>query len=72
MRLLIHITRSLWWDALQLPFSLLCDESNEKGDTVKLLTILMRSRECENSSAADIFHSIYDVVLNMVFTIRML
>ena len=64
--------------ALKFAFSLLCDESNEKRDTVKLLTILMRSHECENSSvatrhlvtvsitcvtAADIFHSIKDVVL---------
>ena len=64
--------------ALKFPFSLLCDESNEKGDTVKLLTILIRSYECENSSvvtkhvdtmgitcvtAADIFNSIKNVVL---------
>ena len=27
------------------PFSLLCDESNEKGDSVKLLTVLIRSYE---------------------------
>ena len=30
-----------------VPFSLLCDESNEKGDSVKLLTILIRAFECE-------------------------
>ena len=64
--------------ALKFPYSLICDDSNEKGDNVKLLTILMRSNECENSSvvtrhldtvgitcvtSADIFHSIKDVLL---------
>ena len=71
MRLLIYIIRiPVVGSALNFPFSLLCDESNEKGDTVKLLTIRMRSHECEISSvvtrhldtacvtAADIFHSI--------------
>jgi len=32
------------------PFSLLCDESNEKGDSVKLLTILVRFYECDRGS----------------------
>jgi hypothetical protein len=33
-------------------YSLLCDESNEKGDSLKLLTILVRSFECNHSSIA--------------------
>ena len=63
--------------ALKFPFCLLRDESNEKGDSVMLLTILIRSYELVNSccneasrysgytcvTAADIFHSIKDAVL---------
>ncbi len=64
-------------NVLNCPFSLLCDESNEKGDSVKLLTILIRSYECDRGciatrhlhtvgitgmSAADIFESIKDVL----------
>ena len=30
------------------PFNLLCDESNERGDSVKLLTVLIRLFEPEN------------------------
>ena len=33
-----------------VPFSLLCDESNEEGDSVKLLTILIRFCESEHST----------------------
>jgi hypothetical protein len=65
-------------NARKFPFSLLCDESNEKGDSVKLLTVLIRSYECERSSiatrhlhtvgitgmtAADIFESIEEVLV---------
>ena len=39
-------------NARNVPFSLLCDESNEKGDSVKLLTILIRSYECDRGSIA--------------------
>ena len=78
VRLLIHNKKPVMGSALKFPFSLLRDESNEKGDTVKLFTILIRSYKCENSSvvtrhldivgitcvtAADIFQSIEDVVL---------
>ena len=38
------------------PFSLLCDESNEKGDSVKLLTILVRFYECDRGSVASHCH----------------
>ena len=31
------------------PFNLLCDESNERGDSVKLLTILVRFFDIANS-----------------------
>ena len=34
------------------PFSLLCDESSEKGDSVKLLTILIRFYDSERGSIA--------------------
>ncbi len=61
-----------------VPYSLMCDESNEKGDSVKLLTILIRTFECEHSSiatrhlhtvgitgmtAVDIFEAIKDVLV---------
>ena len=65
-------------NACKSPFSLLCDESNERGDSVKLLTILIRFYENERSTiatrhletvgitgstAADIYQSIKDVLV---------
>ncbi len=35
------------------PFSLLCDESNEKGDSVKLLTILVRFYDVDRGSVVN-------------------
>ena len=32
------------------PFNLICDESNERGDSVKLLTILVRVFESDNAT----------------------
>ena len=37
---------------LKMPFSLLCDESNDRGASVKLLTILVRSYESERGCIA--------------------
>ena len=61
-------------NALKFPYNLLCDESNEKGDTTNLLTGHMNVREfiimrhfytvsITCVAAADIFHSIKDVEL---------
>jgi hypothetical protein len=64
-------------NVLNSPFSVLIDESNEKGDSVKLLTILVRSYECSRAviatrhlhtvgitdfTAAGIFTSLKDVI----------
>ena len=38
--------------AMNLPFSLLCDESNDKGAPIKLLTILVRFYDAHNGCVA--------------------
>ena len=35
-------------DLIDSPYSLLCDESNDRGDSVKLLTVLVRAYESSN------------------------
>ena len=40
------IVENIW----NVPYSLLCDESNEKGDSVKITYYTNRAFECEHSS----------------------
>ena len=45
-----HFKKSLIESIREHPFNLLCDESNERGDSVKLLTILVRFFDLSSSS----------------------